>query len=111
MDYDDSWSPNTFMHLINVLKPFIGKFVVVCFEDILIYSSSKESHLQHLKEVLDVLKREKLHTNMKKYKFFIDSLLFLGYIVSAEGIKVDNSKVKAIRSWTHFVNPSSRIRK
>ena len=48
---------------------------------------------------------------MKKYKFFIDSLLFLGYIVSAEGIKVDNSKVKAIRSWTHFVDPSSRIRK
>ena len=44
--------------LINVLKPFIGKFVVVCFEDILIYISSKESHLQHLKEVLDVLKRE-----------------------------------------------------
>ena len=86
------------MHLINVLKPFIGKFVMVCFEDILIYSSFKESHLQHLKEVLDVLKREKLHTNMKKYKFFIDSLLFLGYIVSVEGIKVDNSKVKAIRS-------------
>ena len=86
------------MHLINVLKPFIGKFVVVCFEDILIYISSKESHLHHLKEVLDVLKREKLHTNMKKYKFFIDSLLFLGYIVSAEGIKFDDSKVKAIRS-------------
>ena len=57
------------------------------------------AHLQHLKEVLDVLKREKLHANMKKCIFLIDSLLFLGYMVSAEGIKVDYSKVEAIRSW------------
>ena len=54
--------------------------------------------MQHLKGVLEVLKREKLHANMKKCRFFTDSLLFLGYIVGAEEIKVNDSKVEAIRS-------------
>ena len=52
-----------------------------------------------MKRVLEDLKREKLHANMKKCRFFTGSLLFLGYIVSGEGIKVDDSKVEAIRSW------------
>ena len=56
--------------------------------------------MQHLKGVFEVLKREKLHVNIKKCRFFTNSSLFLGYIVSAEGIKVDVSKIEAIRSWT-----------
>ena len=80
-------------------KTIHRNFVVVYFDDILIYSPSKESHLQHRKEVLEILKREKLHVNIKKCRFFTNSSLFLGYIVSAEGIKVDVSKIEAIRSW------------
>ena len=93
-------APSTFMRLMNqVLQPFLGKFVVVYFDDILIHSKSREEYIGHLREVFKVLREYKLYANLKKCVFIRDSLLFLGYVVSSEGIKVDEDKVKDIREW------------
>jgi hypothetical protein len=83
----------------HVLRAFIGKFVVVYFDDILIYSKNLTQHLDHLRNVLNVLRGEKLYANFKKYTFCMEKIVFLGYVVIAQGIEMDGKKVKAIWDW------------
>ena len=89
---------STFMRIMNQVV-VLGKCVVVYFDDILIHINSKEDHVGHLREVFKVLRENKLYANLKKCVFMKNSLLFLGYVVSSEGIKVDEEKVKALTEW------------
>ena len=87
------------LRLEDMLHELHSKFVVVYFNDILIYSKTKKEHYEHLKKVMEVLEQEKLYRNLKKFTFFALEVVFLGYIISAKEIQVDPSKVEAIKSW------------
>ena len=66
----------------------------------------KEEHVGYLREVFKVLRENKLSANLKKCVFMTNSLLFIGYVPSSEGIKIDKEKVKAIREWPTLKNVS-----
>lgn len=100
MPFGLSNAPGTFMRVMNQsLGPFIGKFVVIYFDDVLIYSTNLETHMRHLREVLNVFRNHSFYATIKKCVFINDRVLFLGYVVSAEGLSVDETKVQAVVSW------------
>ena len=93
-------APSTFMRLMNhVLRDCIGKYVVVYFDDILVYSQSLDDHLKHLREVFLVLRNNSLFANSDKCTFCVDSIVFLGFVVNKKGVHVDPEKIKAIQEW------------
>jgi hypothetical protein len=87
-------APSTFMRLMTeVLRAFIGKFMVVYFDDILIYSKSIDDHIDHLRAVFNALRDAHLFGNLEKCTFCTDRVSFLGYVVTPQGIEVDHTNV------------------
>ena len=85
--------------MTQILRPYMEKFVVVYFDDILIYSRSKEEHLSHLHSVCSTLQKDKFYANPKNCTFLTDSITFLGFVLSSQAIFVDQDKVRAIVDW------------
>eukprot|EP00253_Pinus_taeda_P012213 PITA_12213 len=90
-------APATFMRLMNdVLQPFLDDFFIEYLDDILIFSKTWEEHLKHVKQTLDVLKREKPYVKISEHEFGKTSLNYLGHIVGGGELKRDPSKVAVI---------------
>ncbi|XP_077242596.1 uncharacterized protein LOC143883121 [Tasmannia lanceolata] len=84
-----------------VLKPYLGHFVVVYFDDILIYSKTTNQHLQDIQDALCLLRQAHLFATPEKCYFMVPQFLFLGFNISREGISVDDAKIKkSIFEWT-----------
>ncbi|KAH0725455.1 hypothetical protein KY284_001320 [Solanum tuberosum] len=90
-------APAAFMDLMNrVFKPYLDMFVIIFIGYILIYSRNDEDHASHLSVVLQTLKDRELYAKFSKCEFSLESMAFLGHIISGEGIRVDTQKIEAI---------------
>ena len=93
-------APSTFQAVVNsIFRPYHRKFILVFFDDILIYSASWSSHLEHVKQALEVLKQQQLFIKISKCNFGQQEMEYLGHIVTCDGMKVDERKVGAMVSW------------
>ena len=89
-------APSTFQSLMNsIFKPFLRKFVLVFFDDILIYSKFGEEHVQHVGKVLQLIKEKQLYAKCSKCFFGVKEVEYLGHILSHDIVKVDPNKIKS----------------
>ncbi|GJR48792.1 putative reverse transcriptase domain-containing protein [Tanacetum coccineum] len=95
------------MDLMNrVCKPYLDKFVIVFIDDILIYSKNKQEHEEHLKLILELLKKEELYAKFSKCEFWIPKVQFLGHVIDSKGIHVDPAKIESIKDWASPKSPT-----
>ncbi|GKB69677.1 putative reverse transcriptase domain-containing protein [Tanacetum coccineum] len=100
-------APTVFMDLVNrVCKTYLDKFVIVFIDDILIYSKNKQEHEEHLKLILELIKKEVLYAKFSKCEFWIPKVQFLGHVIDSQGIHVNLAKIESIKYWASPKSPT-----
>nr|GEU32759.1 putative reverse transcriptase domain-containing protein [Tanacetum cinerariifolium] len=110
MPFDLTNVPAVFIDLMNrVCMPYLNKFVIVFIDDILIYCKNKEEHREHLKTILELLKKEQLYTKFSKCNFWLESVQFIRHVIDSEGVHVDPVKIEAIKNWATPTTPTEKL--
>ncbi|GJT30124.1 putative reverse transcriptase domain-containing protein [Tanacetum coccineum] len=100
-------APAVFMDLMNrVCKPYLDKFVIVFIDDILIYSKNKQEHEEHLKLILELLKKEELYAKFSKCEFWIPKVQFLGHVIDSQE---NYNDPLILETWQASIVRSSRF--
>ena len=98
-------APAAFTDLMNrVFHPYLYRFMIVFINDILVYSRNQEEHAEYLRTILQTLRQKQLYAKFNKCEFWLDKLVFLGHMISAERIYVDPQKIKAVVNWERPTN-------
>ncbi|GKA68044.1 putative nucleotidyltransferase, ribonuclease H, partial [Tanacetum coccineum] len=100
-------APAVFMDLMNrMCKPYLDKFVIVFIDDILIYSRKEEEQANHLRIILELIRKEKLYAKFSKFDFWIHIVQFLDHLIDSQGLHVDPAKIEAVKNWTSPRTPT-----
>ena len=95
-------APSTFQSLMNsIFQPFLRQFVLVFFDDILVYSATWDDHLQHLEAVFHVLIHHQLYVKYSKCAFGTTKIEYLGHVISRDGVAMDTDKVQCMLNWPY----------
>lgn len=105
MPFGLSNAPSTFQAAMNTtIQKYLRKFVIIFFDDILIYSKDLDSHVQHLTVVLNCLRENSFYAKMSKCQFGATTIEYLGHVISAQGVQPDTNKIEAMLSWSQPLN-------
>ncbi|GKE63198.1 putative reverse transcriptase domain-containing protein, partial [Tanacetum coccineum] len=96
-------APSEMQELSNQLQELTDQ---VFIDDILVYSRNKEEHANHLRIILELLRKEKLYVKFSKCDFWIHIVQFLGYLINSQGLHVDPAKIKAVKNWASPTTPT-----
>ncbi|KAL0548748.1 hypothetical protein IC582_013216 [Cucumis melo] len=98
-------APAVFIDLMNrIFHQYLNQFVIVFIDDILVYSIDRKAHEQHLRIVLRMLHERQLYAKFSKCEFWLKQVVFLGNVVSANGVSVDPQKVEVVVNWERSTN-------
>ena len=98
-------APATFQSVMNeIFRECIGRFVLVYLDDILVYSRTPQQHIEHVRSVLEILRKNRFYAKLKKCQFMTSQLLYLGHIISEQGIRPDPAKIVALQGWKTPMN-------
>ncbi|GJT73564.1 putative reverse transcriptase domain-containing protein [Tanacetum coccineum] len=104
-------APAVFTDLMNIVcRPYLDKFVIVFIDDTLIYSKTRDEHVEHLRLVLELLRKKKLYANFSKCEFWLRDVQFLRHVINGDGIHVDPSKIEAVKNWKASRTPSEKCK-